>query len=116
MESRRLTHAPSMYDERMVAPMPGLGEADRRVWRYSMIYPNTTIDLYPDQVVTWLIDPYGPMRSRDEAFGYRHPGAGARSRILGPCEARVRRDAGAARRVRSHRAVARRRGERVPGA
>jgi choline monooxygenase len=66
--------------QRMVAPMPGLTEADRRVWRYAMIYPNTTIDLYPDQVVTWRIDPDGPLRARDEAFGYRHPSAGARTR------------------------------------
>ena len=27
--------------QRMVSPMPGLTEADRRVWRYVMIYPNT---------------------------------------------------------------------------
>ena len=36
--------------QRLLTPMPGLGESDRRVWRYAMIYPNTTIDLYPDQV------------------------------------------------------------------
>jgi Rieske 2Fe-2S family protein len=35
-----------MYSE-LVTPMPGLSEADRRVWRYVFIYPNTTIDLYP---------------------------------------------------------------------
>ena len=67
--------------QRLVTPMPGLGEADRRVWRYAMIYPNTTIDLYPDQVVTWRIDPDGPLRARDEAFGYRHPRAGLRTRL-----------------------------------
>ena len=64
-----------------VTPMPGLGESDRRVWRYAMIYPNTTIDLYPDQVVTWRIDPDGPLRARDEAFAYRHPRAGLRTRL-----------------------------------
>ena len=32
---------------------PGSAEADRPVWRYAFIYPNTTIDLYPDQVNTW---------------------------------------------------------------
>ncbi|MET0614559.1 MAG: aromatic ring-hydroxylating dioxygenase subunit alpha [Thermoleophilaceae bacterium] len=67
--------------QRMVSPMPGLDEADRRVWRYAMIYPNTTIDLYPDQVVTWRINPDGPLRARDEAFGYRHPRAGFRTRL-----------------------------------
>lgn len=67
--------------QRLVSPMPGLGEDDRRVWRYAMIYPNTTIDLYPDQVVTWRIDPDGPLRARDVAFGYRHPSAGLRTRL-----------------------------------
>ncbi len=67
--------------QRLVKPMPGLGEADRRVWRYAMIYPNTTIDLYPDQVATWRIDPDGPLRSRDHARTYRHPRAGVRTRL-----------------------------------
>jgi choline monooxygenase len=66
--------------QRTVSPMPGLREADRRVWRYAMIYPNTTIDLYPDQIVSWRIDPDGPLRARDQAFGYRHPDAGLRTR------------------------------------
>ena len=67
--------------QRLVTPMPGLGEEHRRVWRYAMIYPNTTIDLYPDQVVTWRIDPDGPLRARDVASGYRHPRAGVRTRL-----------------------------------
>jgi choline monooxygenase len=67
--------------QRMVSPMPGLTDGGRRVWRYAMIYPNTTIDLYPDQVVTWRINPDGPLRARDEAFGYRHPRAGVRTRL-----------------------------------
>ena len=62
--------------QRLVSPMPGLPEEDRRVWRYAFIYPNTTIDLYPDQVTTWRIDPDGPLRSRDAArrTGIRAPG------------------------------------------
>ena len=50
---------------RLVQPMPGLTEADRRVWRYVFIYPNTTIDLYPDQVNTWQMLPDGLARTRD---------------------------------------------------
>ena len=41
----------------------GSTEEDRRVWRYVFIYPNTTIDLYPDQVGTWKIDPDGRARA-----------------------------------------------------
>ena len=67
--------------QRLVSPMPGLADGDQRVWRYAMIYPNTTIDLYPDQVATWRIDPDGPFRSRDVARTYRHPRAGMRTRL-----------------------------------
>ena len=38
--------------------------ADRRVWRYAFIYPNTAIDLYPDQVTTWQIMPGRRRRDR----------------------------------------------------
>ena len=39
--------------QRLVTPMPGVSEEDRRVWRYIFVWPNTAIDLYPDQVSTW---------------------------------------------------------------
>jgi choline monooxygenase len=67
--------------QRLVKPMPGLPEADRRVWRYAFIYPNTAIDLYPDQVVTWRIDPDGPLKTKDLARAYRHPQGGLRTRL-----------------------------------
>ena len=35
----------------------GSTEDDRHIWRYVFIYPNTTIDLYPDQVNTWQMLP-----------------------------------------------------------
>ena len=45
--------------QRLVEPMPGLTRRTRRVWRYIFIYPNTAIDLYPDQVGIWQIAPTG---------------------------------------------------------
>ncbi len=57
--------------QRMLRPMPGLGESDRRVWRFVYIYPNTTIDLYPDQVTTWQITPTGRARTHDTFACYR---------------------------------------------
>ncbi len=65
---------------RLVQPTPGLATHDRHVWRYAFIYPNTTIDLYPDQVNTWRLWPDGPDVTRDEWATYRFPGAPARSR------------------------------------
>jgi choline monooxygenase len=57
--------------QRIVRPMPGLSDRDRRVWRYAYIYPNTTIDLYPDQVTTWQINPRGVEATHDVWSCYR---------------------------------------------
>jgi choline monooxygenase len=67
--------------QRLVSPMPGLTDEDRRVWRYLFIYPNTAIDLYPDQVWVWKLDSDGPFRTRDTATVFRHPDASARTRL-----------------------------------
>jgi Rieske 2Fe-2S family protein len=68
--------------QRLVKPAPGLGEEDRRVWRFVLIYPNTTIDLYPDQVNTWRLWPDGADVTRDEWGTFRHPDAPASSRVV----------------------------------
>jgi Rieske 2Fe-2S family protein len=64
----------------LVQPMPGLGEEDRRIWRYAFIYPNTCIDLYPDQVNTWQIGPAGVESTSDVWACYRPAGSGMRTR------------------------------------
>ena len=66
----------------LVTPMPGLSEEDRRTWRYVFIYPNTTIDLYPDQVNTWQMNPDGVGRTRDVFAGYRAANSGPRTRAV----------------------------------
>jgi choline monooxygenase len=66
---------------RMVRPMAGLQEADRRVWRYAFIYPNTTIDLYPDQVNTWQMLPDGVASTSDTWGSYRAAGPDPRTRL-----------------------------------
>jgi choline monooxygenase len=66
----------------MVTPMPGLTDEDRRTWRYVFIYPNTTIDLYPDQVNTWQMLPDGIGRTRDVFACYRSPHSGPRTRAV----------------------------------
>jgi choline monooxygenase len=57
--------------QRLVRPMPGLGKADTRVWRYVYLWPNTTIDLYPDQITTWQINPRGIGATHDVWACYR---------------------------------------------
>ncbi|MEA2377167.1 MAG: choline monooxygenase [Thermoleophilaceae bacterium] len=67
--------------QRLVSPMPGLPDEYRRLWRYIYIYPNTAIDLYPDQVWVWKLDSDGPLRTADTAMLYRHPDASVRTRL-----------------------------------
>ena len=67
---------------KMVTAMPGLGEDDRFIWRYAYVYPNTTIDLYPDQVTTWQIIPNGIDRTIDIYACYRPAQTGARTRFV----------------------------------
>ena len=66
----------------LVTPMPGLAEEDRRTWRYVFIYPNTTIDLYPDQVNTWQMLPDGLGRTRDVFACYRSRQSSPRTRAV----------------------------------
>ncbi len=80
--------------QRLVSPMPGLGEADRRVWRFVFIYPNTTIDLYPDLVWTWKIDADDALTTRDTASLYRHPDASLRTRLAQRVNYRVNKVVG----------------------
>jgi choline monooxygenase len=73
--------AERLYTE-LVQPMPGLPKDDRRVWRYAVIYPNTTIDLYPDYVGIWQVRPDGVGRTDDTYSAFRAPGSGARTRFV----------------------------------
>ena len=51
------------------------------MWRYAFVYPNTAIDLYPDQVNVWQITPDGVDRARDVWACFRHPRSGPLTRI-----------------------------------
>jgi choline monooxygenase len=75
--------------QRMVEPMPGLTADDRRIWRYIFIYPNTTIDLYPDQVGIWRITPAGPLATEDLNLTLLPAGAGWRSRLVQQANRRI---------------------------
>ncbi len=66
--------------QRLVTPMAGLAEEDQRTWRFILIYPNTTIDLYPDQIGIWRINPDGVFKTADEALTLLPADTDARSR------------------------------------
>ncbi|MFE3323477.1 aromatic ring-hydroxylating dioxygenase subunit alpha [Streptomyces sp. NPDC059176] len=65
--------------QRLAAPMPGLTEADRRVWRYAVIYPNTLIDFYPDHVLAWTAIPTAVDRVAVPGAFYTRRGTGLRT-------------------------------------
>jgi choline monooxygenase len=67
--------------QRLTRPMPGLGPEHSGSWRYAFVYPNTAIDLYPDQVNVWQITPDGVDRSHDVWACFRHPKSGPLTRI-----------------------------------
>jgi Rieske 2Fe-2S family protein len=67
---------------KLVTPMPGLGKEDEAIWRYAFIYPNTTIDLYPDQVNTWQLFPDGTGHTVDYYNCLRPPNSGPRTRLV----------------------------------
>ena len=68
--------------QRLVRPMPGLSEAASRSWYYAFVYPNTAIDLYPDQVNVWQIRPAGPELTADNWSCYRDRDSGPMARLV----------------------------------
>ena len=68
--------------QRFLRPMPGLDEADQRAWRYAFVYPNTAIDMYPDQVNVWQILPAGTALTRDVWACFRHERSGLVARVV----------------------------------
>jgi choline monooxygenase len=68
--------------QRLAKPMSGLDEADRTIWRYVVIYPNTAIDLYPDQVNVWQIRPDGPEKTDDHWACFREANPGPVTRLV----------------------------------
>ncbi len=67
---------------RFVKPMAGLQDDDLRAWRFVFIYPNTAIDLYPDQIGTWRIQPAGVKRTHDVFMAYRERRPAVRTRVV----------------------------------
>ncbi len=60
---------------------PAWATGTARSGAYVFIYPNTTIDLYPDQVNTWQMLPDGVAQTRDTFGSYRAAGADPRTRV-----------------------------------
>ena len=68
--------------QRFVRPMPGLSDDDHYAWRYAFVYPNTAIDLYPDQVNVWQILPAQVAQTRDVWACFRHEKSNLMARVV----------------------------------
>jgi choline monooxygenase len=75
--------------QRLVEPMPGLGPEHTRIWHYILIYPNTTIDLYPDQIGIWHIVPKGMEATNDVGMTLLPRGGGVKTRVIQYANRRV---------------------------
>ena len=78
--------------QRLLKPMPGLDGADHHAWRYAFVYPNTAIDLYPDQVNVWQIQPAGTALTRDVWACFRHSRSGPVARLVQKVNNRLNTD------------------------
>ncbi|MEY9874223.1 choline monooxygenase [Streptacidiphilus sp. MAP12-33] len=67
--------------QKLAGMMPGLTEADRRTWRYAVIYPNTLLDFYPDHVIAWTAVPTAPDRVAIPGAFYTKPGTSLRTKL-----------------------------------
>jgi choline monooxygenase len=77
--------------QRLAEPMPGLSDEHTRTWHYILIYPNTAIDLYPDQVGIWQIRPDGPRRTDDRGLTLVPRNASLRTRAAQYANRRINR-------------------------
>ena len=70
--------------QRLMRPMPGFPEELKGAWTYVHVWPAQMIDIYPDMMDTWRIEPAGAhvRRTRTHAMVFRHPDEGLRDRLV----------------------------------
>ena len=70
--------------QRLMRPMPGFPEELKRAWTYVHVWPAQMIDVYPDMMDTWRIEPcrHGRAADADDGDGLRHPDEGVRDRLV----------------------------------
>jgi len=68
--------------QRLMQPMPGFPASLARAWTYVHLWPSTFIDIYPDQIDSWLLMPTGARTVRAESRVYVAPGESLRNRVV----------------------------------
>ena len=70
-------------------------EADRRVWRYYRLWPNTALDIYPDQMDFMQFIPVSPTRTMIREIAYALPDARRETKAARYLNWRVNREVNA---------------------
>jgi phenylpropionate dioxygenase-like ring-hydroxylating dioxygenase large terminal subunit len=78
-----------MY-QRLMKPMPGLGERERNEWNFVHAFPGMTFNLYPDQIDYWVNYPLDERRTATVWRAFRPPERlGRRQRVVRRLNARI---------------------------
>jgi choline monooxygenase len=65
--------------QRAYEPMPGFPPELARSWTYAHMFPSTFIDIYPDQIDTWQLQPLGLRRTRTISWVFTPEGGSLRA-------------------------------------
>jgi Rieske 2Fe-2S family protein len=65
--------------QRAVEPMPGFPPELVGSWTYAHMFPSTFLDIYPDQIDTWQLQPLGVRRTRTVSWIFRPEGGSLRA-------------------------------------
>jgi Rieske 2Fe-2S family protein len=68
--------------QRLLKPMSGFPDELRDSWTYVHLWPATFVDIYPDQIDTWHLQPLGPRRTRAVTTVYRPEDESPRARLV----------------------------------
>jgi Rieske 2Fe-2S family protein len=76
--------------QRIMRPMPGLREPERREWNFVYVHPGITVNLYPDQIDFWVNYPLDERRTRTVWHTFRPPEtSGRRDRLVRRLNTRI---------------------------
>ncbi len=65
--------------QRAYEPMPGFPPELANSWTYAHMFPSTFVDIYPDQLDTWQLQPLGLRRTRTISWVFAPEGGSLRA-------------------------------------
>ena len=75
--------------QRFAEPMPEFPEELRGQWTYVHLWPAQFIDIYPDSIDIWQMQPLSPLRTRTNSILFRSPQESVRGMLMRRINARI---------------------------